>query len=55
VLAEIECADEVAFRAVTAPPGARADVTHDDRFSGGTLATFDRGSLVVLLRALAGP
>ena len=54
VLAEIECADEVAFRSVTAPSGARADVSHDDRFSGGTLATLDRRSLVVLLGELTG-
>lgn len=54
VLAEIECADDVAFRAVAAPPGARADVTHDDRFSGGALAALDRRSLVILLGELTG-
>jgi CYTH domain-containing protein len=37
VLAEVEHVEREAFLAVAAPPGAVADVTHDDRFSGGRL------------------
>lgn len=55
VLAEIECVDEAALAAVIPPPGTVADVTQDDRFSGGSLATLDRRALVVLLGDSAAP
>jgi hypothetical protein len=50
VLAEVECEDEAGFRAVAAPPGAVAEVTLDDRFSGGQLAGTSAAALAGLLR-----
>jgi len=55
VLAEIDCPDLETFAAVVPPPGTSADVTHDDRFSGGALAAIDRRALVLLLDTFSGP
>jgi CYTH domain-containing protein len=42
VLAEIELADEAAFAAFEIPAFALADVSGDDRFTGGSLAAGSR-------------
>ena len=49
VLAEVECGDAGDLAGVAPPPGAVADVTYDDRFSGGRLARLRSGDLAVLL------
>ena len=54
VLAEAQCADRAAFEAVLPPPGAVAEVTHDERFSGGQLARTSAGALAELLRGGSG-
>jgi len=38
ILAEAERTDEDALRAVVPPPGTVREVTHDEQYSGGTLA-----------------
>ena len=54
VLAEVECHDRTAFDAVVPPPGAVAEVTHDDRFSGGQLARTSADALAGMLRGGPG-
>lgn len=49
VLLEADFESEEAMAAFAAPADARAEVTHDDRFSGGTLASLPRGALAALL------
>lgn len=48
-LAEIECADAAALRAVQGPEWAMREVTHDARFQGGALAWLDQDALADLL------
>jgi CYTH domain-containing protein len=51
VLAEIELEADDGFLGL--PEGAIADVTHDDRFSGGSLASLDeRGAVQLLAEAV---
>lgn len=52
VLAETELGPDDPWK--DAPPGARADVTFDDRFSGGSLATLTRSSVTDLLNWVDG-
>jgi CYTH domain-containing protein len=49
VLAEVECADDDLFADVATPPGALADVSRDDRFSGGSLARLSESAAAGLL------
>jgi CYTH domain-containing protein len=51
VLAEVELAEEE--RPWPLPPFAERDVTHDDRFSGGSLAVADDAAVAALLAGAA--
>jgi CYTH domain-containing protein len=46
VLAEVELATDAALAACPPPPGTVAEVTSDDRFTGGRLAVVSRGELL---------
>lgn len=55
VLAEIEFPDVDEADRSPVPPGAVAEVTHDRRFTGGTLAGTATGALHGWIRELGGP
>jgi hypothetical protein len=58
LLAEAEFDDDVSMRAFRAPPGAIAEVTYDERLSGGRLVVTTWPDLAAVLReydALADP
>ena len=55
VVAEIECEGEAAFASVEPPAGTVADVTHDDRLSGGQIAQLDRTATEALLAEFGIP
>jgi CYTH domain-containing protein len=46
VLAEVELGTDAELAACPPPPGAVAEVTHDDRFTGGRLAVAERAELL---------
>jgi CYTH domain-containing protein len=49
VLAEVERTDGVALEAVDPPPGTVREVSHDDRFAGGSLAGLTADEVADLL------
>jgi CYTH domain-containing protein len=54
VTAELELADRAAFDDFEPPPGVAAEVTHDDRFSGGRLVSTAADELAALLSEVGG-
>lgn len=50
ILTEVEAADAMRLRAVQAPPWAYAEVTDDEWFRGGNLATQSADALAIRLR-----
>ena len=50
LLAEAEFDDDLAMRAFATPPDAIAEVTHDERLSGGRLAVTTASELAAVLR-----